>query len=287
MGDGAAGKRAVAYVRVSTSKQADDGNSISSQVNRIRAYAKMRGLKLLSRDIVIDDGVSGGIPLWDRPAGGMLLDRIESGKYQHIIAVKLDRLFRLVSDALETIDYLHGEGIGVHIIDLNGQALDTSSSMGRFFITMMAALAEMERGLISERTQEGMAYLKDNHLQFTHAIYGWNVKADGSIVPNWKEQALIDYMWWQMAKNGMSATSVARSLNKKGITGKLGGKWTASNVLRAVRNDYHKERTCFGYPKDWGSKPWHRGGTRRKNGQRDERIDKPPPVEVWDKDDLA
>jgi DNA invertase Pin-like site-specific DNA recombinase len=282
-----AGIRAIAYVRVSTSRQADDGNSISTQVTKIRAYAKMRGLKLLSRDIVIDDGVSGGIPLWDRHGGGLLLDRLESGKYQHIIAVKLDRLFRLVSDTLETIDYLHSEDIGVHIIDLKGQALDTSSSMGRFFITMMAALAEVERGRISERTQEGMAYLKDNHLQFTRVIYGWNAKADGSIVPNWKEQELIDYMWWQMAKNGMSATSVARSMNKKGHTGKLGGKWTASNVLRAVRNDYHKERTSFGYPKGWGSKPWHRGRTRSKNGQRDERIDKPPPVEVWDKDDLA
>ena len=286
MGNGAAGNRAVAYVRVSTSKQADDGNSISSQVTRIRAYAKMRRLKLLSRDVVIDDGVSGGIPLWDRPAGGMLLDRIEAGKCQHIIAVKLDRLFRLVGDALETIDYLHGEDIGVHIIDLNGQALDTSSSMGRFFITMMAALAEMERGLISERTQEGMAYLKDNHMQFTRVIYGWDVKADGSLTPNWKEQSLIDYMWWQMSENGMSATSVARSMNKNGHTGKLGGKWDSSSVLRTVRNDYHTERPCFGYPKGWGSKPWHRGGTRRKNGQRDERIDKPPPVEVWDKDDL-
>ena len=286
MGNGAASNRAVAYVRVSTSKQADDGNSISSQVNRIRAYAKMRGLKLLSRDVVIDDGVSGGIPLWDRPAGGMLLDRIEAGKCQHIIAVKLDRLFRLVGDALETIDYLHSEDIGVHIIDLNGQALDTSSSMGRFFITMMAALAEMERGLISERTQEGMAYLKDNHLQFTYAIYGWDVKADGRLVPNWKEQALIDYMWWQMSENGMSATSVARSMNKKKHTGKLGGKWSSSSVLRTVRNGYHTERPCFGYPKGWGSQPWHRGGTRSKNGQRDERIDKPPPVEAWGKDDL-
>ena len=286
MADGGAANRAIAYVRVSTSKQADDGNSISSQVNRIRAYAKMRGLKLLSRDVLIDDGVSGGIPLWDRPAGGMLLDRIEAGKCQHIITVKLDRLFRLVSDALETIDYLHSEDIGVHIIGLNGQALDTSSSMGRFFITMMAALAEMERGLISERTQEGMAYLKDNHLQFTGVIYGWDAKADGSIVPNWKEQSLIDYMAWQMRTNGMSATSVARSPNKKGLTGKLGGKWTANTVLRAVRNDYHTERTCFGYPKGWGSEPWHRGGTRSKNGGRDERIDKPPPVEVWDKDDL-
>ena len=142
MADGAAGNRAIAYVRVSTSKQADDGNSISSQVNRIREYAKLRRLKLLSRDIVTDDGVSGGIPLWDRDGGSLLLDRIDTGKFDHIIAVKLDRLFRIVGDALETIDYLHSEDIGVHIIDLNGQALDTSSSMGRFFITMMAALAE-------------------------------------------------------------------------------------------------------------------------------------------------
>ena len=128
--DGATGNRAIAYVRVSTSRQADDGNSISNQDNRIRDYAKLRGLKLRSRDIVIDDGVSGGIPLWDRPAGGMLLDRIEAGKCQHIITVKLDRLFRIVGDALDTIDYLHSEDVGVHIIDLNGQALDTSSTMG-------------------------------------------------------------------------------------------------------------------------------------------------------------
>ena len=265
MADGAANSRAIAYVRVSTSRQADDGNSISNQMARIREYAKLRRLKMLRRDVIIDDGVSGGIPLWDREGGGLLLDRIESGKYSHIIAVKLDRLFRLVSDALETIDYLHTEDIGVHIIDLNGQALDTSSSMGRFFITMMAALAEMERGLISERTQEGMAYLKDNHLKFTRVIYGWDVKSDGSIVPNWREQSTIDYMSWQIRGNGMSATSVARSLNKKGIKGKLGGEWTSSTVLRAVRNEYHTERTTFGYPNYWGNKPWHRGGTRRKN----------------------
>ena len=256
--DGAAGNRAVAYVRVSTSRQADDGNSISNQENRILDYAKLRRLKLLSRDIVIDDGVSGGIPLWERPAGELLLDRIDSGKYQHIIAVKLDRLFRIVGDALDTIDYLHSEDIGVHIIDLNGQALDTSSSMGRFFITMMAALAEMERGRISERTQEGMAYLKDNHLQFTRSIYGWDAKADGSLVPNWKEQDAIDYMVWQMEGNDMSATSVARSLNKRGLKGKKGGKWQGSGVIRAAYNDFHESRNDFPLPAKWGKRAWHR-----------------------------
>ena len=47
MADGAASNRAIAYVRVSTSRQADDGNSISNQMARIREYAKLRRLKML------------------------------------------------------------------------------------------------------------------------------------------------------------------------------------------------------------------------------------------------
>ena len=59
MTNGAASNRAIAYVRVSTTRQADEGNSIASQAARIRKYAKGRGLRLMSRDIIIDDGVSG------------------------------------------------------------------------------------------------------------------------------------------------------------------------------------------------------------------------------------
>ncbi len=66
MAPAASENRAIAYVRVSTSRQADEGNSIASQFERVREYARFRRLKLLSRDIIIDDGVSGGIPLFDR-----------------------------------------------------------------------------------------------------------------------------------------------------------------------------------------------------------------------------
>ena len=59
-------ERAMGYVRVSSARQVDEGNSIDSQVASIQQYARDRGINLLSRDIVIDDGVSGGIPLWDR-----------------------------------------------------------------------------------------------------------------------------------------------------------------------------------------------------------------------------
>ena len=283
MSSGGASNRAIAYVRVSSARQVDEGNSMANQSAAIQQYAKGRGLKLLSRDIVHDEGVSGGIPLWERAGGRLVLRRVDSGKFGHLIAMKMDRLFRITSDAIHTVDELHDVGIGLHIISLSGQSLDTSTSMGRFFFQIVASFSELERGLISERTREGMAYLKDNHLRFTRSMYGWDVKADGSIKPNWKEQNNIDYMVWMM-KNGMSAHAMARANNEKGKTGKNGGKWSAETVLSVTRNEYHEERFKFDAPKWWGSKSWHRKNGKRP--QRDEKIVVKPVTEVWDKGDL-
>ena len=61
MADEAASNRAIAYVRVSTTRQAEEGNSIASQSVRIQKYAKDKGLRLMSRDIIIDDGGPGGL----------------------------------------------------------------------------------------------------------------------------------------------------------------------------------------------------------------------------------
>ncbi len=284
MAEGAATKRAVAYVRVSTAQQVEEGTSITSQSVRVSEYARFRGLRLKSRDIVHDNGVSGGIPLFDRTGGSRLADLIETGKYSHVIAVKLDRMFRMTTDAIDTMDTLAEMDIAIHFVDFNGQALDTSTSTGRFFITMIAALAEMERGLVSERTREGMSYLRDNHLRFTKDIYGWDVKEDGSIRPNWLEQSRIDFMLWQMMRNGMSAFGVANCMNARGWLGKQGGKWNSTNVKRVVGNKFHLTRREHKIPKGWGTKPWHRKYGKRP--QRDEKIVVKPVTEVWDKDDL-
>lgn len=277
------GNSAVAYIRVSTGKQVDEGNSIDSQKQRIMDYARMRGLELLSKNIIIEEGVSGGIPLFERPAGKLLLKRIESGKFEHLISMKLDRLFRITSDAINTIDYLSVEHkIKVHIVDLGGQAIDTSNSVGRFFLTVLSALAEMERGLISERTLEGMHYLKEQQIRFTRAIYGWDHDKNGDLFPNWDEQSWIDYMAWQVKHNEVTATSVARSLNKRGIKGKLGGKWRSQGVLRTINNKFHMKRRLFDIPKWWGSKVWHR--IKRKKNKKVKKSKKP---KVWTKDDLV
>ena len=148
--------------------------------------------------------------------------------------------------------------IDLHIVDMGGQAIDTTTAVGRLFLTIVAAMAEMERGLISERTQESMEQLKAMNRRFTHSIYGWDVTEQGDLIPNWNEQHIIDYMAWQIEANGMSATAVARQLNRERIKGKRGGKWTAGSVIKVKGNPFHEQRKRFPNPKIWGNKPWHR-----------------------------
>ena len=250
--------KAVAYVRVSSQKQAEEGVSIAAQIKRIKEYAKFKGIILEDEDILIERGVSGGIPLWERPMGGKLKRMLNSGNYEHVITMKLDRMFRLVSDMLATVDELNAAGFALHMVDFNGEAIDTSSAMGRFFLTMSAAMAEMERGLISERTKMGMNQLKATHRKFTQSIYGWDVDPSGNLIPNWVEQNYIDFMKWQMKVNGLSAAAVARALNRQGVKGKRGGKWQGSTITRIVSNPFHNERSKFAFPGNWGVKPWHK-----------------------------
>jgi len=250
--------KAIAYIRVSSQRQVDEGVSLDAQKRRILDYARFRGIPLDESDILIEKGVSGGIPLWERPVGRRLKQRLASGQYQHLMAMKIDRLFRVTSDMLNTIDELNAAGIDLHVVDMGGQAIDTTTAVGRLFLTIVAAMAEMERGLISERTQESMDQLKAMNKKFTQSIYGWDETEFGDLTPNWNEQHVIDYMVWQIEKNGMSATAVARQLNREGLKGKRGGKWSAGSVIKVKDNPFHERRRRFPNPAGWGNKPWHR-----------------------------
>ena len=278
------GEEAIGYVRVSTVRQVEEGNSIQSQIDDLRNYANSRGLILHSKNIVIDDGTSGGIPLWDRPNAQRLLKLVESGKYKHLIVTKLDRMFRLTSDAIMSIEEMREAGVFLHIINMGGQSLDSSSAIGQFFLTIIASVAQLERGLIAERTKEAMNYLMSNGRKFTRSIYGWNVKKNGRLKPNWHEQSRIDFMYWQIKRNGATATMVARMANKKGWKGKLGGKWYAQSVLNVIRNKFHSNRDRFNYPERWNERPWHRKSMRKK--QKDEKIVSRPLPGIWDEEDL-
>ena len=101
-------RTALRYVRVSTDEQAERGLGLEAQRQRIRAYCEMKGLHLTT--IFEDPGLSGGKPLGSRSAGGRLL--AEARRIKPVVVVaKLDRLFRSVADAAQTICEFDRHGI--------------------------------------------------------------------------------------------------------------------------------------------------------------------------------
>jgi len=128
--------------------------------------------------------------------------------------------------------------------------------MGRFFLTTIASLAELERGQISERTKIAMKHLKDNAKVFTGPIFGWDRQGD-NIVPNWREQDTIDYMRHRHFVQDWSGNRIAKHLDEMSVKGKLGGSWTSSMVLRTCRYEFHETRRMFEHPEWWGEEPYH------------------------------
>jgi hypothetical protein len=108
--------KAFGYTRVSTQMQAEDGNGLDVQRRQIEGYALMHGFELA--EVVVEEGVSGSVPIAERPAGGRLFAKLKKGDV--VIAPKLDRLFRSALDALQVVEDLKKRGVSLHLLDLGG-----------------------------------------------------------------------------------------------------------------------------------------------------------------------
>lgn len=103
-----------------------------------------------------DEGVSGKMSALQRPQFAKMLERIRDG--ETLVVTKLDRLGRDAQDVGATIKMLAARGIQVIVLQLG--KLDLASAAGKLMLTMLAAVAEMERDLLVERTQAGLARAK-------------------------------------------------------------------------------------------------------------------------------
>lgn len=222
----------VGYVRVSTTEQAEGGASLGAQEAAVRAYCSMRGLTLAA--VVVDAGISGGVPLAERPGGAEVVDLVSRGAVAGVVAVKLDRLFRDAADCLTMTRAWDARGVALHLVDMGGQTVDTSSAMGRFFVSMMAAVAEMERGLIGERTRATMAHLRGAGRRVGAIPYGQRLAADGvHLEADEAEQAVIAAVR-DLRGAGLSWRAVAAELGRAGMHPRAGGAWFPAQVARMV-----------------------------------------------------
>jgi len=103
-----------------------------------------------------DTGVSGKTCASQRPEFAKLLEKIRDG--ETLVVSKLDRLGRDAVDVLQTIRLLGSRGIQVIVLQLG--KVDLTSVAGKLLLTMLVAVAEMERDLLVERTQAGLERAK-------------------------------------------------------------------------------------------------------------------------------
>ena len=225
--------RAAGYVRCSTNEQAESGLGLDAQHQRIRAYCALQDIQC--ERIIVDPGVSGGKHLAKRPGGQRLLDAIHNKLVDSIVVWKLDRMFRNAGDCLTTVEHWDRIGVALHVVDLGGNAIDTTSAAGRFMLVVLAGAAEMERNLTCERTKSALAVKRANGQRIGTVPYGFDLAPDAkALICNATEQAVIAEIQ-AMREKGMPLEHIAEELTLRGLPTKTGKtRWTHQAVGRIV-----------------------------------------------------
>jgi putative DNA-invertase from lambdoid prophage Rac len=198
------------YCRVSTLKQASEGESLDVQRRQIEGYALMHALTLA--DVMIEEGVSGSVPVEERSVGRALFAKLERGDI--VIAAKLDRLFRSALDALKVVESLKGRGVKLHLLDLGGDI--AGNGISKLFLTIAAAFAEAERDRIRERIGQVKADQKSRGRFLGGTVpFGYRLGDDGELVPVEAQQEAILEMA-NLQAQGLSLRAIAAAMQANG-----------------------------------------------------------------------
>jgi putative DNA-invertase from lambdoid prophage Rac len=200
------------YCRVSTAKQAAEGESLDVQRRQIEGYALMHGLAL--DGIVVEEGVSGSVPVAERPAAGPMFAKLAKGDV--VIAPKLDRLFRSALDALKVVEELKARRVALHLLDLGGDI--SGNGLSKLFLTIAAAFAEAERDRIRERIGQVKADQKARGRYLGGKVpFGFRRRGPdgGELVPYEAEQEAIREIV-SLRAQGKALRAIAQAVAAKG-----------------------------------------------------------------------
>ncbi len=204
---------ALLYARVSTQMQVQDGLSLQAQERVLRNAAEFAGFT--SMELLLEEGRSGK-SISGRPVLKEALQRLDEGKAHALFVSRIDRLARSTQDFLSVVDRAHKYNWRLVLLDLN---LDTSTYQGRFVVTVMSALAEMERGIIAERQKDVHKYRRDSGKVWGKDL-GPKKSVPEEVVFRIREEKAL----------GVSLNGIARGLNADGIPTALNKKWSAATI---------------------------------------------------------
>ncbi len=198
------------YVRVSTLQQANEGESLDTQLKQIQSYSILKGFDIPLENFITERGVSGSLEFEKRPEGGKLFNQLAEGDI--LIFSKLDRAFRNTRNALNTLHALKERGVSVHFIDLGGDV--TNDGIGSVIFTILSAFATFERERIATRIREVKQVQKaEGKFLGGFTRFGYRV-VDEKLEKDPDQQMIIKSMK-DMRRRGMSLRRISQWLSKE------------------------------------------------------------------------
>ena len=226
-------KRVALYMRVSTQEQAENGNSLEFQKEKLEAYCKLHEYKIVGE--YVDAGVSGA--KFNRPALDRLKDDVD--KIDIVLIYKLDRLSRSIKDTMLLIeDFFKPNNIDLISLSEN---FDTSQAIGMATVGMLSTFAQLERDTINQRTLAGKVQSVKNGNYINNVPFGY-IKEGKKLVKDENTRECLEFIFEKLL-DGYSTNQIAKLLETNNYSNLRKGLWHYSIINRIARNKVYTGHT--------------------------------------------
>lgn len=249
------GKSCVIYIRVSSERQVK-GYSLDGQKHYLAKCAERRGMTVL--DTYVEEGKRGK-SIEGRTEFQRMLDDIQSGKVHtdYVLVFKLSRFGRNARDVLNSLEFIMKYGVHLMYVE---DGLDSSTSMGKMMITILGAVAELERESIIAQSLLGREEkAKSGGWNGGFAPYGYRLvkgddKSKGKLETAPEEKAVVQPVFDMFLNRNMGYTAISGYLNRNGYTRPPAknairpsyGEWSSDNIKRMLSNPVYTGRVAWG-----------------------------------------
>lgn len=218
----------IAYLRVSTSTQADSGLGLSAQRESIESFIASKGYEHIQW--FEDAGVSGAAGIHNRPGLADAIAAVDRGGV--LLVAKLDRLSH--DEFMSAWIRMKIETRGASIVSCAGEGTDDESPAGKLMRAIVSAFASYEREMIASRTRAARAVQRSKGAFCGGAVpYGFTRKGDG-LIPNPEELGTIAIARNLRGKR-VSWSEIGKTLIQKGHKPRKAKKWHINQLRRICK----------------------------------------------------
>lgn len=228
-------QRVAIYTRVSTQEQAENGNSLEFQIEKLKAYCEFNNYKIVGE--YTDAGVSGAKR--HRPALDRLINDIH--KIDIVLIYKLDRLSRSTKDTMALIEDVFKPN-NVTLISLQ-ENFDTSQAIGMATIGMLSTFAQLERETIKERMVAGKVQAVKNGNYINKPPFGY-IKENRRLIKDPRTRECVEFIFEKLLE-GYSTTHIADLLEVNGLASVKSSLWHFATINKMARKRAYAGHTCL------------------------------------------